>query len=142
LITTARTPDYIKNVIFPQVREGAKEAGRSFEDMPKVIEIDIAYDEDYDTAVKALRKWAATLLNEMFTTDISDPREIEERGKKVTDKQLAEVFPIATDENEFIKRIEQYFDCGFDHVYLQLNTFDDVKAIELFGNKVLPYFKK
>ena len=76
----------------------------------------------------------------MFTTDISDPREIEERGKSVTDKQLAEVFPIATDENEFIKRIEQYFKCGFDHAYVQINTFDDEKAIELFEKKVLPYF--
>jgi hypothetical protein len=105
-----------------------------------VVEIDMAYDEDYDRAVKTLRKWAATLLNEMFTTDISDPRQIEERGKSVTDEELTKVFPVATDEHEFIRRIEQYFKCGFDHAYVQLNTNDDEKAIELFRDKVLPYF--
>ena len=68
----------------------------------------------------------------------------EQHGEPVpcqTDKQLAEVFPIATDEEEFIKRIEQYFKCGFDHAYLMINTFDDEKAFDLFEKKVLPYFK-
>ncbi|MDA4113706.1 MAG: TIGR03557 family F420-dependent LLM class oxidoreductase [Thaumarchaeota archaeon] len=142
IITSARPPKFIKEVIFPNVREGAEESGRSFDDMLKVVEIDMAYDEDYDTALKAVRKWAATLLDEMFTTSISDPREIEKRGNTVTDQELADVFPVATDEHEFIKRIEQYFDCGFDHVYVQLNSFDDEKTLDLFAKKVLPYFKK
>src|SRR3984885_1767567 len=85
LITSARPPKFIKEVIFPNVREGAREAGRSFDDMLKVVEIDVAYDEDYDTALRSVRKWGATLLDEMFTTDISDPREIERRGNTVTD---------------------------------------------------------
>lgn len=142
LITAARTTEFIRGVIFPKLSEGAREAGRSVEDITKVVEIDIGYDEDYDKAVKSVRRWAATLLDEMFNTDISDPREIEKRGASVTDKQLSEVFVIATNEDVLIKRIEQYFDCGFDHVYVQLNTFDDEKAIELFRTKVLPHFKK
>lgn len=141
VITAARTPEYIKTVIFPNIEKGAKKSGRTLDDFLKVVEIDVGYDQDHDRAVKALRKWSATLLDEMFNTDISDPRLIEERGKSVTDEELAKVFPIATDEQEFIRRIEQYFDCGFDHVYVQLNTFDDEKAIELFERKVLPYFK-
>lgn len=140
LVTSAKTPEYIKDVIFPNAREGARETGRSFEDILKTVEIDMAYDEDYDTAVKAVRKWRATILNEMYATNISDPREIEKRGDVVTDEELTKVFPVATDEHEFIKRIEQYFDCGIDHVYLQLNSFDDEKAIDLFSKKVLPYF--
>jgi hypothetical protein len=78
----------------------------------------------------------------MYTTDISDPREIESRGQAVTDEQLAEVFPIGTNEEDFIKPIEQNFKCGFQHVYVQLNTQDDEGAIELFRKKVLPYFRK
>ena len=110
-------------------------------DFLKVVEIDVGYDEDYDRAVQACRKWRATILPEIFNNNISDPRAIEEIGNSVTDEQLAEVFPIATDENEFIKRIEQYFKCGFDHAYLMINTFDDEKAFSLFERKVLPYFK-
>ncbi|MGD0637951.1 MAG: TIGR03557 family F420-dependent LLM class oxidoreductase [Nitrososphaerales archaeon] len=141
IITSAKTPQYISEVIFPNVAAGARKSGRTLDDLLKVVEIDLAYDEDYDRAVKTLRKWAATLINEMFTTDISDPRQIEERGKTISDKELAEVFPIATDENEFIKRIEQYFKCGFDHTYVQINTFEEEKAFNLFEKKVLPYFR-
>jgi coenzyme F420-dependent glucose-6-phosphate dehydrogenase len=141
LVTSAKTPDYIKEVIFPNAKDGAKEAGRSFEDILKVVEIDVAYDEDYDTALKAIRKWRATTMNEIFLHSISDPREIEERGNTVSDEEMAKVFPVATNEEVFIERIEEYFDCGFDHVYLQLNSFDDNKAIDLFAKKVLPYFK-
>ena len=142
LITAAKTPEYIKEVIFPNLNEGAREAERDPDDLFKVVEIDMAYDRDYDRAIDAIRKWAPTLLNEMFTTDISDPREIERKGSQVTDRQLADVFPVATNEEAFIFKIEEYFDCGFDHVYVQLNSFDDEGVIELFGKKVIPYFSK
>lgn len=141
IITATRTPDYINNVLFPAVKEGCQEAGKSFDDLTKVVELDMAYGKDYDEAVGAVRRWAATLINEIFTSDISDPREIEARGKGITDKQLAEVFPIGTNEEVFITGIEQNFKCGFHHVYVQLNTQDDEAAIELFRKKVLPYFK-
>ena len=142
LITSARTPDYLKSVIFPGVKEGAKEAGRDLDDMLKVVEIDFGFDKDYDKALQATRRWAATLLNETLNTDISDPREIEKLGKqKVSDQQLAEVFPIVTNAEGFIHGIEKYFECGFDHVYVELNTYNDESAIDLFKNKVLPYFK-
>lgn len=142
LITSARTPEYLSSVILPQVREGAKEMGRNSDDILKVVEIDFGYDKDYDRAIQATRRWAATLLDETLNTDISDPREIERLGReKVTDTRLAEVFPIATNEEGFIRGIEKYFHAGFEHVYVELNTFDDEAAIELFRTKVLPYFK-
>jgi alkanesulfonate monooxygenase SsuD/methylene tetrahydromethanopterin reductase-like flavin-dependent oxidoreductase (luciferase family) len=141
VITSSRTPEYIDKVLFPAIREGCKESGRSFDSITKVVELDMAYGKTYEEAVKALRKWAATLINEIFTGDISDPREIEARGAEITDEQLAEVFPIGTNEEEFIKRIEQNFKVGFQHAYVQLNTQDEEAAIELFRKKVLPYFR-
>jgi coenzyme F420-dependent glucose-6-phosphate dehydrogenase len=142
LITSARAPEYLSGVILPAVNEGAKESGRTLDDLLKVVEIDIGYDKDYDKAIQALRKWASTLLNETLNTSISDPREIEKLGEKVTDAELAKVFPIATNEEDFIHGIEKFFKCGFDHVYVELNTFNDEAAIELFRTKVLSYFMK
>ena len=141
VITAGKTPEFLKEKIFSNLAVGAKRSGRTLDDLLKIVEIDMGYDEDYDRAVQSCRKWAATILNEIFTDNISDPREIEKRGESVTDEQLAEVFPIATSEEEFIKRIEQYFECGFDHAYLMINTFNDEKAFSLFERKVLPYFK-
>ena len=138
----AKTPAYINEVLMPKVRQGVAEGSKSFDEILKVIEIDMAYDPDYDKAIQAMRKWAAELLDEVFNTAIYDPRDIERRGESVTDEQLAKVFPIATDEESLIHSIEQYFECGFDHAFVQLNTHDDEKAIDLFGKKVLPYFRE
>ena len=141
IITVTKTPEYINTVLFPAMKEGCRESGRSFDDMIKVVELDMAYGKSRDEAIKTVRKWAASLITEIFTNDISDPREIEARGAEVTDEQLAEVFPIGTNEEEFIKHLEKNFKCGFQHVYVQLNTNDDEAVIELFRKKVLPYFR-
>jgi coenzyme F420-dependent glucose-6-phosphate dehydrogenase len=48
LITTIKPLEYIKSTLFPALSKGAKESGRSVDDLVKVIELDVSYDEDYD----------------------------------------------------------------------------------------------
>lgn len=139
-LTIIKPLDYIKKTLFPAVETGARSSGRTLDDITKVIEINMSYDEDYDKALKPLRFWAPTLLDEMYTEPISDPREIERRGEKVTDEQLAEAYLVGTKPEDHIKRIEQAFEAGFDHVYVQSNSPVERKAIEMYETKVLPYF--
>ena len=56
IITAGKTPQYINEVLFPNIAEGAKKSGRTLDDFLKVVEIDVGYDEDYDRAVKALQE--------------------------------------------------------------------------------------
>ena len=137
-----KPPEYIRNVLFPAMKEGADESGKSVDRILKIVGIDVAYDEDYDKAVKVMRRYAASLLQDTYTANIPDPRDIEKMGSRITDKQLAQAFPIGTNEDEFIKRISEYFRCGFDHVSIELNCFNDEKAIEFFSKKVLPHFQQ
>jgi coenzyme F420-dependent glucose-6-phosphate dehydrogenase len=141
-ITMLKPLDYVKSVLFSAVKEGARASGKSFEEITKVIELDVSYDEDYNNALKPLRFWAATLLPEMFTEPISDPREIEERGKKVTDSELAGAFVVGTSSEQFVKAIEDAFRSGFDHVYVQSSSPDELKFLRMFDKQVLPNFKE
>jgi coenzyme F420-dependent glucose-6-phosphate dehydrogenase len=142
LITTIKPLEYIKSTLFPALSKGAKESGRSVDDLVKVIELDVSYDEDYDKALSTLRFWAPTLLEEAFVKAISDPRELEEMGKTVSDKRLEEAFVVFTTPDELIKRIEDAFKAGFDHVYIQSTSPDELKFIKVCREKVLPYFKE
>lgn len=142
IITATVTPEFGRSVLLPAFKEGCREAGRAFERAYKVAELDVGYDPDYDRALASVRKWASTLIGDMFVKETADPKLIEERGREVPDERLKEVFVIATEEEPFIKRIEAYFDAGFDHVYLLINAQDDERAIEFFGRRVLPYFSE
>ena len=139
-LTVIKPVDYIKSTLFPAVDAGARSVGKRIDDVIKVLEIDMSYDEDYDRALSSLRFWAPTLLEEPFIKPISDPRELEEMGKQVTDEQLAKAFLVGTSPEEHIKRIEEAFDIGFNHVYVQSNSPNEEKCIEMYRKEVLPYF--
>lgn len=140
LITLLQPTDYYKNVLFPAVEEGAKSKGRSPNEICKVVELDVTYDQDYDRALESVRFMAQTLLPEVFKNPIPDPRVLEAMGKKVSDKDLEEAFVISTSSEEHIRKIEEAFKVGFDHVYISSSAFDEEGLIRMYKKEVLPYF--
>jgi len=139
-ITGMKPNEYIRNVLFPALDEGAKAVGKSLDDIVKTVEIDLAYDEDYGKALATVRKWSGGAVPNIFSKAISDPREIEDLGKSVTDKELSETYLIATSPEDCIRTIEQSFESGFDHVYIASSSPDEEKTIATYREKVLPYF--
>lgn len=140
---TFPTPlDRLKNVIFPKIREGAESVGRSFDDITKVLEIDLSLDQDYEKALAALRPQKPTLVPNIFNTNEYDPRILEARGNaEVSDEELAKAFIVGTSVDEHIARIEAAFDLGFDHVFVSSNSPNEENFIEEYRKKVIPYFE-
>lgn len=141
---TFPTPlDRLKNVIFPKIKEGAESVGRSFNDITKVLELDVSFDEDYEKALGALRPQKPTLVPNIFNTNEYDPRKLEARGNaEVSDEELAKSFIVGTTIDEHIARIEAAFKLGFDHVFVSSNSPDEERFIEEYRKKVIPYFEK
>jgi coenzyme F420-dependent glucose-6-phosphate dehydrogenase len=137
---TIKGADYAKQELFPALEKGARKAGRTIQDIPKVIEIDLSYDQDYDKALAPLRTQAGPLLPEMFTDPIHDPREVERRGKAVTDEELAKAYVVGTAAEDFVRPVEAAFNSGFDHVYLASLSPDERAFIELCRKHLLPHF--
>jgi coenzyme F420-dependent glucose-6-phosphate dehydrogenase len=141
LLTSLVDPDRLNKVLLPAVAEGAKETGRDPSGIEKVVELGVAYDEDYDKAVKKVRFWAGTLFPFMFKLPIYDPREIENMGKLVSDEALAKAFFICTKAEDIIKPIERAVKMGFDHAYLQSTSPDENRFFEIAEKHVVPYIK-
>ncbi len=141
-ITFPTSLDRLKNVILPKIREGAESVGRSFDDITKVLELDVSLDPDYQKALDALRPQKPTLVPNIFNTNEYDPRKLEARGNaEVSDEELAKAFIVGTSIDEHIARIEAAFDLGFDHVFVSSNSPDEEGFIEEYRKKVLPYFE-
>lgn len=139
---TIKGVDYAKSDLFPALERGAKKVGKTLDDLTKVVEIDMSYHQDYNTALAPLRTQAGTLFPEVFIDPISDPREIEKMGSRVSDEQLASSFVVAQSAEDIIKPIEYAFKAGFDHVYVASLSPDEKAFIKLCGEKVLPHFQK
>ncbi len=100
--------------------------------------------------VQNIRGSADVLLQEAGLTfeEIQPIAEAMERsGRKaaaraVTDEVLEKVCPIAGTPEECIRRIEQYREAGCTHILLEIWGDDRIEQARLFGEAVLPHFRK
>jgi alkanesulfonate monooxygenase SsuD/methylene tetrahydromethanopterin reductase-like flavin-dependent oxidoreductase (luciferase family) len=63
-------------------------------------------------------------------------------AKAVTDEILSKVCAIAGRPKECIQRIEEYRDAGCTHIMLEIWGDDRAGQAKLFGEAVLPHFRK
>jgi coenzyme F420-dependent glucose-6-phosphate dehydrogenase len=130
-----------RDVLLPALEKGAKSAGRDPDKIVKSMEVGVSYDENYDKALDSVRFWAGALMPAFFMYGIADPRLIEEHGRLVGDKQLAEHWLIGTKPEDHIKRLEKYIKTGFQHIYVSSSSPDEIKTARMYGMHVLPYIR-
>jgi coenzyme F420-dependent glucose-6-phosphate dehydrogenase len=129
--------------ILDTFNKSAEDVGKDPSSLERIAKPKICYSSDYDKAFKYMEFWRATLLESVFDTDISDPRELEEKAEKeVSDEQLKKSTPIITSVEDCIKPIEDYFKAGFTRVYIHSTSPEEIEFIKLFCRKVLPYLQE
>ena len=81
------------------------------------------------------------MLEDVFNLNISDPRELEQKAKEeVSDEKLRQSTLIVTSIEDCIKPLEEYFNAGYTKLYPHSTSPDEIKFIQDFSKKVLPYF--
>ena len=109
--------------------------------MEKIGKPLMSYSEDYDKALKSTEFWRASLLEDVFNLNISDPRKLEQKAKEeVSDEKLRQSTLIITSIEDCIKPLEEYFNAGYTKLYPHSTSPDEIKFIQDFSKKVLPYF--
>jgi len=119
----------------------AEKEGRDLNTLEKIAEYKVSFSEDYDQAFKSATFWRATLINNVFDSDISDPRKLQRKAEKeVSDEKLKQAIQITTSIEDCIKTLEEYFDAGFTRVYVHSTSPDEIRFIQMFSKKVMPHF--
>lgn len=133
--------DFIKNKLFKALEEGARIEGRDPNRIKKCVHIVLSYDEDEDRALKACKKWAASTVRQIFSSNIYDPRELERIAMMQTDDQLKENFLISSDTDTFVRIAIECVKMGFTHINFSSISPNQSNFIKVFGEKVIPQIK-
>jgi coenzyme F420-dependent glucose-6-phosphate dehydrogenase len=123
--------------------DAAKKRGKDPHDFSRLIEFKCSYDPDYEKALRSVKVWRSTITKGVLSSDISDPRELEEKGaREVTDARIQEIWSVVTDVDELVKPIEAVFKRGYNLVQVHSSSPDELSFIREFGRTVLPNLDK
>lgn len=142
LLTSGRVIEAkFKSELLPALERGAKDSGRNPEEIRKIVHIITSYDEDFARAVESCKFWNATMLPGIFSAEVYDPREIEEKARSIEREDVIKRRFIVTSEEDAIRKIELYLEFGVTEVEFLSTSPDQNKFIEFFGKRVFPYFR-
>src|SRR5690606_11305045 len=89
ICTSGKGMELYTDSLLPAVAEGAAKAGRSMDDIDRMIEIKLSYDTDADAALENTRFWAPLSLTPEQKHSIDDPMEMEAAADALPIEQLA-----------------------------------------------------
>jgi coenzyme F420-dependent glucose-6-phosphate dehydrogenase len=124
--------------LIPAVKEGAEQAGRTFEDVDRMIEIKLSYDTDPKAALENTRFWAPLALSKEQKHDITDPVEMEKAADALPIEQIASRWIVGSDPDEVVAGIKQYIDAGLNHLVFHSPGHDQRRFLELFERDLAP----
>jgi coenzyme F420-dependent glucose-6-phosphate dehydrogenase len=138
ICTSGKGMDLYTEQLVPAVKEGADQAGRSFDDIDRMIEIKLSYETSREAALENTRFWAPLALSKEQKHDITDPIEMEAAADALPIEQIASRFIVGSDPDAVVEQIAQYTDAGFDHLVFHAPGADQRRFLELFERDLAP----
>ncbi len=117
---------------------GARDAGKNPADMPVLVEQYVVVGDQSDAQQAAeLWRFGPKAFKSYYT--IADPAVIQQRADaQVPLEQVTKDWPIGTDPNAHLKKIQELFDSGVSIVNIHAGQMDQRRVIEFYGREVLP----
>ena len=124
--------------LFDRFAEGAREAGKDPDTMPKVLQLHLSWaPTDEQAMANAMDQWPNGGMR-FPKADIRSPFDFEQLAKLVRPEDFEGRMVISSDPDVHRAAIQRYVDLGFDRVYLHNVGRNQAEWIELFGREVVP----
>ncbi len=124
--------------LFAKFAEGAREAGKDPDAMPKVLQLHLSWDTtDEQALANAMTEWPNGGMK-FPKADIRSPHDFAAMAKLVRPEDFEGRMVISSDPDVHRAAIQQFVDLGFDRVYLHNVGRNQAQWIEVFGREVLP----
>ena len=137
IITPGAAPAKIETVL-GKFAEGAREAGKDPETMPKILQLHLSWAESDEQAMaNAMHEWPNGGMK-FDKGDIRSPFHFEQMAKLVRPEDFEGRMVISADPDVHRAEIQRYLDLGFDRIYLHNVGRNQREWIEVFGRDVLP----
>ncbi|MEU2040195.1 glucose-6-phosphate dehydrogenase (coenzyme-F420) [Nocardia niwae] len=138
ICTSGKGMDLYTEKLMPAVAEGAAKAGRSVDDIDRMIEIKLSYDTDPELARENTRFWAPLSLTAEQKHSITDPIEMEAAADALPIEQIAKRWIVASDPDQAVEQIKPYLDAGLNHLVFHAPGHDQRRFLDLFQRDLAP----
>lgn len=138
ICTSGKGMDLYTEKLLPAVASGATAAGKSSDDVERMIEIKLSFDPDPGQAMDNTRFWAPLALTAEQKHGLSDPVEMERAGDELPIEDVARRWIVASDPDEAVSLIKPYIDAGFTHLVFHGPGHDQVRFLRMLAEHVLP----
>src|SRR5690606_26838513 len=138
ICTSGKGMELYTDSLLPAVAEGAAKAGRSMDDIDRMIEIKLSYDTDADAALENTRFWAPLSLTPEQKHSIDDPMEMEAAADALPIEQVAKRWIVSNDPEEVVEQVRPYVEAGLNHLVFHGPGHDQRRFVELFERDLAP----
>ena len=124
--------------LFDRFAEGAREAGKDPDTMPKVLQLHLSWAQTDEEALgNAMTEWPNGGMK-FPKADIRSPFDFEQMAKLVRPEDFEGRMVISADPDVHRQHIQRFVDLGFDRVYLHNVGRNQAEWIDVFAKDVLP----
>lgn len=137
IITVGANAEKIQKV-FAKFSEGAREAGKNPDELPKILQLHLSWAETDEQALQnAVTEWPNGGMK-FPKQDIKSPLDFEQMAKLVRPEDFDGRMLITADLDAHRAEIQRYVDMGFDRIYLHNVGRNQAEWAKTFGEQVLP----
>lgn len=138
ICTSGKGAELYTDELIPAVKEGAEKAGRTFDEIDRMIEIKLSYDTDFGAALENTRFWSPLSLSKEQKHDITDPIEMEKAADALPIEQIAKRWIVGNDPDAVVAEIAKYVGYGMNHLVFHAPGHDQRRFLELFERDLAP----
>jgi len=138
ICTSGKGMELYTESLVPAVKEGAEKVGRNFDEIDRMIEIKLSYEESAETALENTRFWAPLALSKEQKHDITDPVEMERAADALPIEQIASRWIVGSEPDAVVASIKQYIDAGFNNLVFHAPGHDQRRFLQLFERDLAP----
>jgi coenzyme F420-dependent glucose-6-phosphate dehydrogenase len=118
-------------------RKAAQEAGREPGEI--ILQGIAAAAETDDLALESSREWKATLADEPYAQDVSDPAQVGAIGENVSDRKYKMMAIVSADPARHVRQLKAIRGMGATAVaVMNVSAADPLGMIRMYGEQVLP----
>lgn len=110
---------------------------------PKLAKITVCWDEDEAVAKKtAHRQWPTDALPGRILPELRLPKDFEAAAEMLDEDDITEAIVCGPDPKKHLKRITEFADAGYDHVYIHQIGPNQEGFFQFYESEIIPKVKE
>jgi coenzyme F420-dependent glucose-6-phosphate dehydrogenase len=140
-IITVGAADEKIGMLWDKFADGAREAGKDPDTMPKLLQIHVSWAKSLAEAEEqAVREWPNGGMA-FPKQDIRNPEDFANIAKLVRPEHFTNRVLISAELDEHAAHLQKFVDMGFDEIHVHNVGRNQAEFIKAFGDKVLPQLR-